>query len=493
MLARGGSVSGNGGNAEISAGDSVGYYGYTDLSAANGETGTLLIDPEHLTISDAPYSMDWDAFWSAGLDGVVNINDQALANTLHTANVNLWATETLSTGSDVDVGEYDYDVTLMVGWNHACVFGHCFPTTPIFETFNYRGITANTLTVAAPEVNLVHDITLGNGALNVADILTTDSVMGFGFVNPPHDIVVDHLNLDGRVYKKAGLGHASFTTLADDAQINTTAETINVLSDDASIQQALQFADASDDDAETVNVAADTYTEDLLIDRAVKLAGAEGATLQTAGGADALITVTADDVNIDPFVFDGLGTALYGLYADGADGLVVDGNTFQNFTSRGVYVLNSDDLTVNGNTINNITGHGIEVFDGDNIDVTNNMLTGISFNGIVVRDGASDITITGNEFHGTYANSVGIYAGSVDGILIDDNQLYDGDHGIYVRDSNNITIGNGALAGTEGNTVDNFRYYGIYVMNSTGTTAIDANDVSNAVWVSQLILLKVCQ
>ena len=50
ISAKGGALSGNGGNAEVSGLTSFGYGGLTDLSAANGLNGTLLLDPHNITI-----------------------------------------------------------------------------------------------------------------------------------------------------------------------------------------------------------------------------------------------------------------------------------------------------------------------------------------------------------------------------------------------------------------------------------------------------------
>ncbi len=536
LSARGGSVSGNGGNAEISAGESVGYYGYADLSAVNGEVGTLLIDPEHLTISDAAFDMDWDAFWSAGLDGNININDQALANTLHVANVNLWATETLSTASDINISEYDYDVLNTHGtwkpWK--------------WTVDNMNGITGNTLTVAAPEVNLVHDITLGNGALNVADLTTADSVLGFDIVNPPHDIIVDELNLDGRIYKRASLGDASFTTLADDTQISTTADTINLLSNNASIQQAVQFADASGAEVETVNVAAGTYTENLVIDRAVKLSGADGATIQAAS-AGKLITVTADNVNIDPFTFDGLGLAANGIYADGADYLIVDGNTFTGFTNSnininnsaivklfdntmtgantGIYADNAYDIKIYDNTVTNAAVTGIHVLntDGTNyvndVDVWGNTISSsnTTTTGVLVENSAyATVGVTDNNpFASGYADGNKISGGG-DGIVIANSDQavarYNtvsnvGEDGIDIIGSQDVVVTLNTVNGTANgnhndgisvsggssnvevskNTVLNSGWDGIYTGSSTGTKIIE-NDVSGSNQVGITVL-----
>jgi filamentous hemagglutinin family protein len=50
ISAKGGALSGNGGNAEVSGLTSFGYGGLADLSAANGSGGTLLLDPHNITI-----------------------------------------------------------------------------------------------------------------------------------------------------------------------------------------------------------------------------------------------------------------------------------------------------------------------------------------------------------------------------------------------------------------------------------------------------------
>jgi parallel beta-helix repeat protein len=512
LSARGGSVSGNGGNAEISAGESVGYNGLVDLSAANGETGTLLIDPEHIVISDT---------WGY-TPGTLTILDQAIANTLSLSNVNLWATETLSTGSDIDVSEYDYSIL----W------------------FNFNGITSNTLTLAAPEVNLLHDITLGTGELNVADILTTDSILGFGLITPPHDIIVDHLNLDGKIYKRETVGGA--TSLADDAQINTTAGTINVLSNDASIQQAIQFADASAAEVETVNVAADTYTENLLVDRAVKLSGASGATIQAASAGN-LITVTADNVNIDPFTFDGMGIAANGIYADGADNLIVDGNIFTGFTdsnininnsatvrifdntmtgaNTGIYADNAYDIKINDNTVTDAGVTGLHVIntDGTNdvndVDIWGNTITSsnTTTTGVLVEN--SDYATVGVTKNNPFASGLAggnKISGGGDGIVIvnSDHSVarYNtvsnvGEDGIDIIGSQDVVVTLNTVNGTANgnhndgisvsggssnvevskNSVINSGWDGIYTDSSTGTKIIE-NDVSGSNQVGITVL-----
>lgn len=53
ILSRGGSEGGDGGFAEVSGHQNLAFSGFVDLSAANGETGTLLLDPTDLNIVNA--------------------------------------------------------------------------------------------------------------------------------------------------------------------------------------------------------------------------------------------------------------------------------------------------------------------------------------------------------------------------------------------------------------------------------------------------------
>ena len=52
ISARGGSASGNGGSAEVSSHNELIFRGTADLTAAKGQTGSLLLDPSDITISD---------------------------------------------------------------------------------------------------------------------------------------------------------------------------------------------------------------------------------------------------------------------------------------------------------------------------------------------------------------------------------------------------------------------------------------------------------
>lgn len=405
LFGRGGENGGNGGNAELSAGDSVGFNGIVDLGATNGEVGTFVIDPAHLYINNT-YSFFGFGF---GPIDTLTVYDQAIANALANNDVKLWATETLSTGSDIDVSQYSYDVLVTPGYLDTSGPIWTWNWVPaVYDTVTE--LTTHDLQLAAPQVNLVHDITLGQGSLNVADILDGDSVLGFGLITPWTDIIVDELNLDGKIYTRtAPLGS---TVLASDAQINTTADTINVLSNDALIQQAVHFADAADADAETINVAAGTYNENVVIDRALNLDGVSSdatAVVVKGTGTGNGITLASDDISIRYLTVDGFAN---GIYTDSA----INNIFMRNVNSR------------------NNTNYGFEIHNNavvDGLDLRNMRITGNGGYGLRVRGSVNNLDMHGGLISG---NKIGL--GSVKG---------NGD-GTYLTDVSirNVTFTNNA-------------------------------------------------
>lgn len=92
IAATGGSMSGDGGFVETSGKNTLAYRGLVDVTAANGDMGDLLLDPENITITSDPFTPTdgtGTVFWydpsNAGtvtLDGSGNVqqmNDQATA------------------------------------------------------------------------------------------------------------------------------------------------------------------------------------------------------------------------------------------------------------------------------------------------------------------------------------------------------------------------------------------------------------------------------
>jgi filamentous hemagglutinin family protein len=97
-------ASGNGGNAEVSSAGVLSYNGTADLRAASGRFGTLLLDPEDVTISsgtDTGATNSGGTFAPTGDNSIINVN--TLVNALATANVTVTTGSTGSQAGNITV------------------------------------------------------------------------------------------------------------------------------------------------------------------------------------------------------------------------------------------------------------------------------------------------------------------------------------------------------------------------------------------------------
>lgn len=458
----------------MSAGEAVGYDGLVDLSAARGDNGTLLIDPRHLNIGSAPFSFNTAFFITGGIGGTVNINDQALANTLRFSNVNLWATETLNTTSNIDISTWK-------------------------GLFGAKGITANALTLAAPTVNLLHDIILGQGELNVRDLPEGTSPLGFGLINvPAGGISVETVNLNAPIYTRSIVGGA--TTKAGDSQLNSDADIVNVKSDKAFIQQGIWLADT--DSLASVNVADGNYKENLTIKNALHLKGSDNAIVNGAGLGGTAVKITGDDVTVENMTFlnfaqgiistegrnlfildndiskikgDGVrvfknkgivtvsgnhitgagdeGIEIHGSEEDGSKAIFLNGNVIIDSGDDGIQIEYATISTeIKRNTVIGSGSDGIEVHNSDNVNIAKNILKGNHDQAIDLEDG-SNVRVYKNKIKNVLENE-GIYASNIDGLDIIKNKIINTqDDGIYVEDSFDVSIRDNKISNIEGDGI----------------------------------------
>ena len=463
VSARGGANGGDGGFVELSALNTVGFAGIVDTSAANGETGTFLIDPENINIGYYPTGTTaWDLFLDTviedgGLD-TLRVDADALAATLFTSNVNLWATNSINTvgNQDIDLSTHQYDQWEQTGSKTICFFG-CV-TFPTFGWVTYTEITGGDLTLSADTININNDVIMGDGGLYFYDIPAGGSPLGFGLLDAPQDIAVDTVNLDAKILSRSEVGGA--TSVIDRAKTGGQAHVVNVLSDDALIQQGIDFADSGAD----VNVAAGTYNENIVVDKTVSLYGANSGTAGYGSRGDESTVnpnspgfyVTADGVLIDGFEIDG---GHPGIELRGADNVTIRNNYIHSqlggndTTDDGIRIYNSQNLTIDQNWIDNVGDEGI--YGKGNIDglsVTRNVVenTGQTAPGtlhtIELINARGDATFENNVIraNGPHKNHAFRFKNSnnLGNITIFNNSVtgYDANGGYAVYNDTNATI-----------------------------------------------------
>src|SRR5450631_4128593 len=101
ISAQGGALSGNGGWVEVSGKQRLGYAGLTDTRAANGLTGSLLLDPTDITISTAATTSTLALTNTTGTyadttTATSNLNNTDLHNQLALSNVTVDTTSALT-------------------------------------------------------------------------------------------------------------------------------------------------------------------------------------------------------------------------------------------------------------------------------------------------------------------------------------------------------------------------------------------------------------
>lgn len=259
--------------------------------------------------------------------------------------------------------------------------------------------------------NTIHD----NGA--DADGRVTFGIR-VGKDDEPTDVTITgntFTNNDAQIFVKATATVTNETTLVADntfdnaASVPVTHTVGAVFGDFATIQAAVDAASAGD----IIFVAAGVYSEDVTIDKAVTLLGANVGLSGTDSGRgeeteiEGQVIITADNVVVDGFFFDinnsGAGGGQQVVDIQGADGAVRN-SVFEQATDTGV------------------TPFAVGV-SGEGAQVTNNFID---------RSGAASAGSLGN----SAINAVG-----TDAITVTGNTISHGNIGIVTGDGTSTTLG----------------------------------------------------
>lgn len=534
--ARGGVLGGNGGFIELSAKETVGFDGSVSTFAAFGNLGTFLIDPRFIIIHSLSHVLPTNGTIPATGNTNYVVSAQALANAMATTNVILQADDFIDVGSRdtyggiltpaelallpmTGLGTGDIDVS-----TGTTIVTTYIPTDAVPGDSNYPGrlnacmnngggnkcAAVNTTTTTLSAGNL----TLDSAVVNINRTLT----LGTG------NLIVDAatLNLGAQILGRSTLGGA--TAVLGDSRLIGTADlgTINVLSNNARIQQAIGFAD--DDTAlTTIQVDAGTYNESVLVNKnKVALMGAASFGSVVTPNSPGF-NVLGDNVVINGFAVSGAsGADGYGIWVNGADNATISNNLITNSAQSGIQFSNTQGGAALNNRITGSGDSGVRLDNSHNVVVNTNTISGSAIDGVrafnsdfltannnVIQANGSGIGIWNSDdgsFSGnTIAANVGFYignssdrakvlnnaingasygvlvwaaggAGSHDA-LIKGNTINGGFNGVLVLDSNGVVIG-GALPG-DGNTVTGTAGTAIGGQNA-GTLQVIGNTVANA-------------
>ncbi len=170
IAARGGDASGNGGFVEVSGKQTLDFRpaAAVDLTAANGDTGTLLLDPAALTVSNADTNLTstpGSPFTFSPSSEPATINTTTLANQLNTSNVEL--TTSSSTG------DINFDSNLTWTSNN---FLRARSGNNININANITGGASSTLELRAGKVGTGGTTTTGNITQVAGSTITTGTV-----------------------------------------------------------------------------------------------------------------------------------------------------------------------------------------------------------------------------------------------------------------------------------------------------------------------------
>ncbi|MEI9992948.1 MAG: MBG domain-containing protein [Rhizomicrobium sp.] len=244
LSARGGVAGGDGGFAEVSSHGLLDFLGATDLSAAHGTVGSLLLDPHNVTIVSGTGGTISSGSYAPTVDDS-QLGATTLANALASANV------TVSTGSSgSQVG--NITVSAAVNWtgNHSLTLtsasGGAIAVNAAITATGTAGST-KTITLNAGTGGITTSaaitttyngsgtgITLSTtGAVTVGGALTANSVSGTGIaIVAPAGIAINGAlsTTNGIVSLKAGDNTNTAATVTENASGSITASKLRLWS-----------------------------------------------------------------------------------------------------------------------------------------------------------------------------------------------------------------------------------------------------------------------
>ncbi|MCJ7556893.1 MAG: filamentous hemagglutinin N-terminal domain-containing protein, partial [Gammaproteobacteria bacterium] len=362
ISARGGDQSGDGGAVEVSGKKSLVFAGGVNTSAAQGQMGSLLLDPDDIVISNTATAAD-DGLVAGG---TVAFGDTPVDPLLTTATISAATLEALSSATNISLqatnsiliedlstagkGGVDNELTLATDGTVEFYAGAGGFSMNTGDTIHVTGTGSLTIdTIGAPSVGVGNGAT-GNGAITTGGI-TTNTITGIVTLNGTD------ININGDVVTSGG------AFIANSADI-TNFDSLGVLIDTTGANN-------------TAGGDVSITTTDLLTTGGITTSG--GADIADVAGQDAgAVTLTGGNITAGAITSTG-SAATTGTNTDGADGVVTlsstAGLTVQNINAGNVSLrVDADDNSAETLALaGTITSSGTVTLTGSNTNANDTL------------------------------------------------------------------------------------------------------------------------
>lgn len=389
--ARGGSESRNGGFVELSGKQNLIFEGKVDVSAVNGNWGTLLLDPRNIIISDAPSSAGVDAglpdiFQNDFADTDITINATTLEN--QAGNVDVEATNDITVDNNVLLNfvsggsiEFTADADNDGSGSFTMNPGSQFNTNGRSLEINAGGdITTNNITTGGGNIN----ITSNNGAIdtNGSEISSSSNIVeNAGNINldAAGDITTGNINSEGRDVTSGG----NITITSQNGSISTNGQ-------DITSRSSVQEDDDSNNSNNAGSVTLNAPSGDInvgQIDTRSRVdndrdgdAGEGGDVELSAGGNINVVSVDARSQTEGGIEWDGKASDGGNITFDAGGNIQVSDFLFSFSQSRVQAAVEGKTTGGNGGSISLDAGNNIQI-DGESLGNTSETINSRSING----------------------------------------------------------------------------------------------------------------
>ncbi|WP_415891255.1 filamentous hemagglutinin N-terminal domain-containing protein [Neptuniibacter sp. SY11_33] len=408
ISAKGGAQSGDGGFAEVSGKQTLNFTGDVDLTAENGVTGELLIDPENIRIvaNGGNHDIDENDEFDENDDDTAKFDASDIVDLLETTNVTLQATNDITVEADLDATANSGDVSTtnnlsLHAHNEISIDGEVSLKSGATLTLIADGIDGGNGNITQSEAitvtNLVVDVENSANLTDLSNDFDTVSVLGDSVnIRDVDGVELAGANLTGSLTVNAGGNITQSAVLEVVGATSLTATGANITlensnNDFSSLSLSAVNADIEDKNALELGASNLTGTFSVTSEGNITQTAAldvDGAASFTSNAGDITLENTAND-------FSSVSASATNLSLRDANDLSVAG-------------LNATDLTIT--SIGNLTQTGA-------FTVTNNATIDAASATLAQNNNFNTLSLAGGSAMVTDSNAVDLGATDLTGAL----------------------------------------------------------------------------